>query len=110
MAGSSFKFSFLIHLNYSSLLNLLSLQMYYFNYIPIPKPFFDPSIVYILAEQRPPLWFYSVHFGPIWFILSTLVLFCSYGPFGPICSILSTLVQFGPFSLIRSTLILFGLV
>ena len=52
-----------------------------------------------------PHWSYSVHFGPIWSILSTLVLF------SPIWSILFALVLFSPhwfLQPIMSTSVLFG--
>ena len=46
--------------------------------------------------------YYSVHVGSIWSIMSSLV------QFGPIQSIMPTRVEFSLFSLIQSTLTLFG--
>ena len=58
---------------------------------------------------------YSVHIGPIWSIMSTLVLFCPLRSYSihlvflvHYCPIRSTLVLFNPLCPLRSNLVLFG--
>ena len=69
MADSSFKFSFLIHLNYSSLLNLLSLQIVLFQFYSSSKALFCSLYSLYIGRTK------ALHFGSI---RSNLVLFCPF--------------------------------